>query len=118
VGGGYPEEESGLAKFPLAWLIQEAEAQGLKVNKAMFNHLALGKPREGASRSYVAPDVTAKAHNSMTGVWKLLGTESRIIPEGSLIHWSVRERMQRVPEYRPKNLPAAYTVEGTVSDLA
>jgi uncharacterized protein (DUF2235 family) len=69
VGGGYPEEESGLAKFPLAWLIQEAEAQGLKVNKAMFNHLVLGKRREGASRSYVAPDVTAKVHNSMTGVW-------------------------------------------------
>ena len=34
VGGGYPEIESGLSKFPLAWLIDEAVAKGLKIDLA------------------------------------------------------------------------------------
>src|SRR5215208_31843 len=41
VGGGYPEVESGLAKFPLSWLILEAKAQGLRINPGMLNHLIM-----------------------------------------------------------------------------
>jgi len=44
VGGGYPETESALSKYPLNWLIEEAVAHGLKINVAMRNHLVLGKP--------------------------------------------------------------------------
>ncbi|RVC72687.1 DUF2235 domain-containing protein, partial [Mesorhizobium sp. M2A.F.Ca.ET.046.02.1.1] len=36
VGGGYPEEESGLSKFPLAWLIEEAIGQGLLTDTVMY----------------------------------------------------------------------------------
>jgi uncharacterized protein (DUF2235 family) len=42
VGGGYPEAESGLSKFPLDWMIEEAKAHGLKINVAMRNHLVRG----------------------------------------------------------------------------
>ncbi|HZZ22004.1 MAG TPA: DUF2235 domain-containing protein, partial [Roseiarcus sp.] len=37
VGGGYPEIESGLSKYPLAWMIDEAVGHGLKINTAMRN---------------------------------------------------------------------------------
>lgn len=32
VGGGYPEDESGLSKIPLRWMFREAEAAGLLVD--------------------------------------------------------------------------------------
>jgi uncharacterized protein (DUF2235 family) len=121
VGGGYPEAESGLAKFPLSWLILEAKAQGLRINTGMFNHLIMGQPRAGGTRTYVPPDVTAKLHDSMTGAWKLVnailpGPGSRFIPQGALVHWSVIERIAKVTDYKPKNIPAVYTVEGSAPE--
>ena len=50
VGGGYPENESGLSKFPLDWVIEEGKAHGLMINVAIKNHLALGKPKIGAKK--------------------------------------------------------------------
>ena len=49
VGGGYAEEESGLSKFPLLWMINQAKAAGLKTQTAMINYLVLGKPRKDSS---------------------------------------------------------------------
>jgi uncharacterized protein (DUF2235 family) len=138
VGGGYPEAESGLSKYPLAWMIEEACAKGLLINRAMVNHLVMGSPREGSRHAYVAPDATAKLHNSMTTGWKplewlpkqakwrewaarrvLFGwylprSEPRVIDEGALIHSSVFERMEKLPDYDPINLPATYRVEATL----
>lgn len=129
VGGGYPETESGAAKYPLQWMIDEAVAHGLQINRAMYDHLVLGHAREGGSRTYVAPDVTAKLHNSMTWGWKLLEwipkrstlrdwperisafgfyiprCEPRRIDEGARVHHSVFERLDADPGYRPVNLP-------------
>lgn len=131
VGGGYKEEESGPAKFPLGWIIDEAAAHGLLINRAMYNHLVLGRQREGGSRSYTPPDATAPLHDSMTWGWRILEWlpksaskkewpdrrtflgfylpcgEPRPIPDGSLVHYSVAERMSRAPHYRPVNLPPA-----------
>lgn len=70
--GGYLENESGLSKFPLNWLIEEAKAHGLKVNISMQNHLVLGLPRAGSKDVYVAPDAAATLHQSMTPAWKAL----------------------------------------------
>jgi len=72
VGGGYPENESGLSKFPLNWLIEEAKAHGLKVSISMQNHLVLGLPRAGSKDVYVAPNAAATLHQSMTPAWKAL----------------------------------------------
>ena len=135
VGGGYPEAESGLSKFPLHWMIEEAHAKGLLISRAMVNHLVLGRPRTGSNHAYVAPDAAAELHVSMTALWKVLEwlpkktkwrewskrasflgwylprSEPRVIPEGAFIHRSVFGRIERVSSYRPVNLPAHYAVE-------
>ena len=72
VGGGYPEEESALSKYPLQWLLEEAIQQGMLVNTAMMNHLVEGRARKGSHHNYVPPDPGGKLHNSLRGFWKLL----------------------------------------------
>ena len=133
--GGYAETESGLSKFPLHWMIEEAHAKGLLINRAMVNHLALRHPRKGSRHVYVAPDAAAQLHDSMTTGWRFLEwlpkqtrwrewtkrisilgwylprSEPRLIPEEAVIHRSVLERMQRVSAYQPINLPERYSVE-------
>ena len=132
VGGGYAESESGLSKFPLFWLINQAKAAGLKTNSSMINHLVLGRPRKDSMRVYVAPNSQAQLHRSLKGLWWVLEVipklrkfrewparrslfglylpvgEPRLIPEGAQIHRSVLDRMAKVPGYRPVNLPAKY----------
>ena len=72
IGGGYPEKQSGLSKYPLLWMIDEAEKSGLKFNHANVNQLAWGIPRKNSPFSYVAPDVRGEVHNSLVGAWWLL----------------------------------------------
>lgn len=126
IGGAYPERESGLSKFPLIWMIEEAVKHGLRIDQAMFDHLALGKP--GGRHDYVPPDPAAKLHNSLGPGWwpleilpkscrwrewarpRLLGWylplgEPRRIETGAHFHPSVAARQAAVPSYRPANLP-------------
>ena len=136
VGGGHPEEQSGLAKFPLKWMLDEAKEHGMLINTAMYNHLVLGKERKGGNRAYVEPDSKAQTHDSMTGLWPLLEwlpksvkhrewskrnsfagfylpqCEPRCIDEGALIHCSVLERRENVAAYDPENLPPNFDIEG------
>jgi uncharacterized protein (DUF2235 family) len=128
IGGGYPETESALSKFPLKWMIDEAAAKGLKFNTAFVNNLALGQPRKGSKMAYVAPDPAGPVHQSLTLGWRLiewlpksiklrewskrpgfLGLyipwgEPRFIAPGASIDASVRQRKVAVPSYRPSNL--------------
>lgn len=132
VGGGYPERESGLSKFPLLWMIDEAVKCGLAVDQRTVNQLAWGVQRKGSPFSYVAPDVMRDPHDSMSSVWRTLewipkserfkewsarrsfleyyipGAEPRHIPLDALIHESVVQRMNAVPAYHPINLPTRY----------
>ena len=48
VGGGYPEVQSGLSKFPLLWMIEQARAAGLRMDQTMIDHLVWGQPRRAA----------------------------------------------------------------------
>jgi uncharacterized protein (DUF2235 family) len=129
IGGGYPEAESGPAKYPLGWMIDEAVPHGLQISKTMYDHLVLGHTRQDATKTYTEPSVTAKIHNSMTWGWlpleilpkavkwrdwpqrrSLVGwylplKEPRRIDDGSRVHHSVLERMDADPAYRPVNLP-------------
>ena len=132
IGGGYPEKESGLSKYPLLWMIDEAKACGLEVIPANVNQLAWGIQRKGSPYSYVAPDVKGELHTSLRGAWWILeylpksakykewparqahfgyyipDAEPRLIPEGAVIHESVVKRMEAMPSYCPVNLPAKY----------
>ena len=136
VGGGYPETRSALSKYPLAWMIEEAAAKGLLVNRAMINHLVLGKPRKGSRHVYAAPDVTGPIHNSLSLGWKplewlpkkakwrewsarrvVLGwywphAEPRPVVADALIHWSAVARRDAAIGYAPVNVAKAPMVEG------
>ena len=80
IGGGYPEAESALSKYPLIWMIDEAVKCGLAVNPRTLNQLAFGVQRKGSPYSYVAPDAAGDLHDSMTAAWRILEQ----IPEGGL----------------------------------
>jgi hypothetical protein len=119
VGGGYPEEESGLAKLALEWMLDEASAPhiGLLVDPAERARV-LGQ----SGGAHVPPDPHADAHESLHGAWVLAefvpkrhfdfktGKERhrmnlfrrRTIPEGSMVHWSVRERGEDYAARLPK----------------
>ncbi len=122
VGGGYPESESGLAKLALQWMLEEAtsEAFGLKLNSKAFKRYVLGTDKD---KKYVSPDATAKAHESLNFVWKLVqylprrvwlaserrkalrfAPSHRTIPEGANLHPSVLTRIND-SDYQPVNLP-------------
>jgi uncharacterized protein (DUF2235 family) len=132
IGGGYPEVESGLSKYPLLWMIDEAVAAGLALNPATVNQLAWGVHRKNSPFQYVAPDVKAELHNSLTGAWWILeyfpklakykewperkvhfgfyipDGEPRVIPDDAWIHESVLLRMQDVAGYKPVNFPLRF----------
>jgi uncharacterized protein (DUF2235 family) len=116
VGGGYPEAESGLAKISFEWMVREAEAALLVVDRAALQS-ELGATGGGNSR----PDPNAKMHNSMTWFWALaefapiVSGLSRIrvnlfrpryVPEGALVHVSVAQRAgyhRWLPDHRTES---------------
>jgi hypothetical protein len=142
VGGGYAEAESGISKYPLRWMLSEAEAAGARLKKAMRNHLVDGRKLPDGTMRYVAPDAAGPIHRSLRGAWWLFEiiprklkwrrwprrsespgfyipwSEPRFIPEGALIHQSVLRRMEKVGDYRPANLPKSYAVEADVTPTA
>jgi len=128
IGGGYPEKGSGLSKYPLRWMIDQAHAAGLKMNTAMFNHLVLGHSRKDSQREYDPPSPDAEPHRSLKGFWWVLEfipkltkfrdwplrptflglylplAEPRPIAKNALVDPSVEEHQQAHPEYQPVNL--------------
>ncbi len=128
IGGGYLEEESALAKYPLKWMMEEGENHGLRFRKEMVKRLVLGQNPTGSTRQYAAPDPKGKLHNSMTFLWKipeilpksvsrrewpdrpsflklyLPFCEPRPILETARIDPSVAARQNEVPDYNPINL--------------
>ena len=124
VGGGYPIEESGLASVSLEWMLAEAKDAGLLIEPDWVKHFFIENP----------PDPNATLHQSLHGLWwvpefiprnhvvregdvyqKRIGTHgarSRTVPEGSLIHQSVFDRMKDPRNhYHPGNLPQKYQIE-------
>jgi uncharacterized protein (DUF2235 family) len=128
VGGGYPEEESALAKFTLYWMIEESKGLGLTFRDRTVTNIVLGKDKE---KDYSKPDVMAKMHDSMSGAWKALEfiprrtppdstrkgfagwsiprSDWRYIPPGALLHRSVVERFEAKGPF-PPNVPADHGI--------
>jgi uncharacterized protein (DUF2235 family)/membrane protease YdiL (CAAX protease family) len=77
VGGGYPEAQSALSKYPLLWMIRQAqdlpEGEALRFDSRLVNWLARGdRPDNGDPKyPYVAPDPKGELHKSLTGAWWL-----------------------------------------------
>ena len=132
IGGGYPEKESGLSKYPLLWMIDEAIKCGLKVNQrqhqpARLGHSAQEQPvllcrARRARRSahfavgrVVAPRISAEEREvqGMAGAERCISAiTSRTPSRGSFrkarsFTQSAIERMNAMPGYRPVNMPAS-----------
>ena len=118
VGGGYPEAESGLSNIALEWMVDEAEAAGLKVDQA--------RRAEILGRRLAAQ--TCRSHELLKGFWQLAEYvpkkhfdwqtrkvsrrmnrhRRRTIPPGSLVHAAAFERGE---EYRKRLPPDAVRVD-------
>ena len=80
VGGGYPEDESSLSKYPLLWMIEQARlrpgpgapGEGLAFDEEKVDRLARGINPPKAEDKYVPPDPLGTLHQSLTGPWWLL----------------------------------------------
>lgn len=130
VGGGFPEDEAGLAKITLDWMYHEAEGCGCRIDTAKKVQFLEPTPdRKDTSR----PDPLAPAHVSSMSwllVYKLLELlprrswdatsrrirwclpnfyRHRVIPEGAVLHESVETKLKFDPGYRPKNLPKDFS---------
>lgn len=127
VGGGYRESESGLAKIALQWMLDEARAAKLAIDDVLIPTVF---PPDDIKTPLSRPDPCAIMHNELDKFgWKLLQwiprrywkrnpktgqferkwnlsptAKPRFIPEGSILHASVRERMEKDPGYRPVNV--------------
>lgn len=95
VGGWY--DERGLSNIALNWMLRKATACGLLVDEQQA-----GRFDENAHD---------KIHKSYSGFWRFRGGRKRNIPEGSLIHRSVFNRIENPGNrYKPENLPEQYTI--------
>lgn len=125
VGGGYPENQSGLAKIALEWMLREAHAAGILVEDVKVEDVL------GGRAAGVAPDASGPMHNSLADAWILLEPlphlyydpnskgrkvrfpfgRRRSIPDGATVHESVERRIQLGIGYNPPNLPRNRKVE-------
>ena len=129
VGGGYPEDRSGLSAIALSWMVEKAEAAGLIIDQAMR---AVVLPAQNAPGGYAAPFAGGPANESLEGWWwipefvptsyrdpaanfkkrwRIHRGRHRHVNAGAAIHPSVRQRMNMNldPPYNPPNLPPAPT---------
>ena len=97
VGGSYTE--AGLSDIALKWMLEKAQAKGLRLKPEWDERLA--------------PCPMGRIHNSRTGLWRLWRPMQRTIPEGALVHESVSVRMKdETLGYKPGNLPELYRLVG------
>jgi uncharacterized protein (DUF2235 family) len=128
IGGGYPEEESGLSANTLQWISEKAEAAGLILDPEM--KATVLPPTK--TPNYVAPDPGAiPVHESPSGLWWILeylpkrykdpaanfmsrwmihAGRPRFVANNSKVHASVFQRMKLLRTYKPNNLPIVHQV--------
>ena len=95
VGGWYTD--AGLSDIALEWMLNRAEARGLRLRPDW--------------RARLSPDPAGRLHVSRAGFWQLWRPAPRTIPEGARIHRSVLARMEDPAlGYAPANLPGRYEV--------
>ncbi|MGA2413745.1 MAG: DUF2235 domain-containing protein [Candidatus Sulfotelmatobacter sp.] len=127
VGGSYAPAESGLSQIALEWMLCEATQFGLLIDPEVADRV-LGRVPPPPP---VTPNPAAKEHNSLTTAWWILEFlphsyydsvakkakwriplgASRVIPEGSVLHETVSEKLQVDSSYEPPNLPKTFGIE-------
>ena len=128
IGGGYPEIQSGLSKYPLLWMIEEAVGHGLKVDRATVNQLGWGRQRKNSPFSYVKPgflpdphhpaSAAWQPHNSMNAAWRVL----EYWPKADAYkEWPQRQSLlgHYIPDAEPRLIPeGAFIHESALEKIA
>jgi uncharacterized protein (DUF2235 family) len=125
IGGGYPEKESALSKYPLLWMIEEAVKCGLKVDRRTVNQLGWGRKRKNSSFSYVRPgflpdpDNPASAawqpHDSMNPAWRAI---EYLPKKDKYKEWPQRESALGfyIPDAEPRLIPDGACIHQSALD--
>ncbi len=87
----YEYRECGLSDITLHWMIDRACEHGLRIKASAVNNLK--------------KDPYGMLHNSYDGIWQAFGERLRSIDNFETVHASTKERMDKITEYRPINLP-------------
>lgn len=97
VGGGYEERFSGISKYPLKWMIEEARGAGLLVDTDRVEDVLGLSP----GTSYARADPDAVKHKSLTGAWNI----AEFIPKK---HWNTERKRwgYRANLYRRRTMPS------------
>lgn len=124
VGGGFLEEESGLSKIPLQWMMDAAMEAGAIVDNKKYEKYVTHVKDDKISK----PDPLAVQHKNNFFAWLFLELlprytitsyspkkiqwywplySRRPIPEDAMIHDSVKERVLK-SDYLPSNLPKVF----------
>lgn len=90
VGGGYTA--CGLSDITLQWMIDHAYGHGLKCKASVVKKLR--------------KDPCGELHDSYEGIWKAFGEQERTIDKSAVVNVAVKERIEKVADYRPGNLPS------------
>jgi len=110
VGGGYPENESGPSKYPLAWMIQQAIASGLLISNRLQRQLIYGESPVGAKEQYTAPALEP-VHDSLTKGWWIL----EWIPKAA--RWLEWKRKVLLGMYLPQGEPRDLERDGATPTI-
>ena len=125
IGGSYLEEESGLSKITLEWMLGEASHSGLFLDRAKVDRYLYGLN----TTDYKAPDHRQEIHNSLTFGFRVADFIPRLrfskggwffemkidfalwpkrkISADALVHTSVFDKIQDTstkPVYKPSNI--------------
>ena len=119
IGGGYPEPESGSAKFPLAWMVDEARDNDIEFRETMVKRLVQGlnpsNVAKGSLRDYAKPSATAPLHDSMNWAWRIL----EYLPKRKLRHDNPEVSKKGggyFPRCEPRYIPADAAIDQSVWD--
>lgn len=96
VGGGYPEAESGVSKYALEWMLEEAKAAGLLTDPDKELEV-LGR---GGNAQYVAASPDAIMHESLKGAWDI----AEFIPKRHW-NWAKSKWEHRMNLFRRRTIP-------------
>ena len=127
IGGSYAPPQSGLSQIALEWMLCEAVSLGLLVNPEKANQVLGRVPPPPPFPTNPAQKINV----SLKGFWWILeflphsyydfATKTkkcriplgapREIPEGSVLHQTVAEKLKLDPDYKPPNLPNTSSVE-------
>ena len=122
IGGGYKFQESGLAMLAFEWMVREAKEAGLRVDETRLQQLLNECPPDPGGMMHrslkrfwwLVELLPARRYDWEKGksIWRYQPNKPRLMINKPGTHWlhqSVKARMDKLTDYRPKSLPENHT---------